>query len=466
MLPRWTGYDELRRDYIATVDIPTGIRSVRIDTSGRLADAYMLNNRTDGPIDIGFNSHIRNRPDRHAYQAFVRPDLWWNGYDGVKAGVHLNGSYMKYKHRLHFSAWLNTGMGQALPPDNTARQFDSIPGNTDTGYDPISINFRYENGTEKLLKGSSVFVHARILDGLERYGAGWRWELPNGKTEVQAELLYFIRRDSSDLTYLLYPDQWDLDRLNGALDLSLRHRYDHGRGNGDLKLELRTSAVGSGSAYSQLRGTAVNRTDLGPLQLRTRGIGQYGTGSTPTESALYLAGASPEEMMENKYVRSIGLVPYEWLGYGADVNSFQQGGGLGLRGYAGYLAPEEIDGEVVYTYRGNTGLAASGELDLDGLVRFKPGQFARYLHLDVYLFGDVGMMGYRTNRNGKEKVELAAPRADAGVGAAFTIKKWGPLVDLKPLTIRFDMPLVLSALPASESEYVAFRYVLSIGRSF
>ncbi len=52
-------------------------------------------------------------------------------------------------------------------------------------------------------------------------------------------------------------------------------------------------------------------------------------------------------MMENKYVRSIGLVPYEWLGYGADVNSFQHGGGLGLRGYAGYLAPEEIDGEVV-----------------------------------------------------------------------------------------------------------------------
>ncbi|MEZ4739918.1 MAG: hypothetical protein R2818_11335 [Flavobacteriales bacterium] len=44
--------------------------------------------------------------------------------------------------------------------------------------------------------------------------------------------------------------------------------------------------------------------------------------------------------MENKYVRSIGLVPYEWLGYGADVNSFQQGGGLGLRGYAGYLAPK------------------------------------------------------------------------------------------------------------------------------
>ncbi|MEZ4739919.1 MAG: hypothetical protein R2818_11340 [Flavobacteriales bacterium] len=112
-----------------------------------------------------------------------------------------------------------------------------------------------------------------MLDGLERYGAGWHWDLPNKKTEVQAEVLYFIRRDSSDLTYLLYPDQWDLNRLNGALDLSMLHHYDHDHGEGLLKLELRTSAVGSASAYSQLRFTAVNSTDLGPLQLRTRGSG-------------------------------------------------------------------------------------------------------------------------------------------------------------------------------------------------
>ena len=36
----------------------------------------------------------------------------------------------------------------------------------------------------------------------------------------------------------------------------------------------------------------------------------------------------------------------------------------------------------------------------------------------------------------------------------------------KPLTIRFDMPLVLSAIPAGETEHVAFRYVVGIGRSF
>jgi hypothetical protein len=76
-------------------------------------------------------------------------------------------------------------------------------------------------------------------------------------------------------------------------------------------------------------------------------------------------------------------------------------------------------------------------------------------------------MGYRTTTDlGTSQVKLALPRADAGAGAALTIKKFGPLQDIKPLTLRFDLPLVLSSLPAGESEHFAFRYVVGIGRSF
>jgi aminopeptidase N len=465
VLPRWIGYDDLQRDHVVRVDIPSGIDEVIIDPTDRLADAYKVNDRLSLPISVDLDHHVRNRPDRRVYEAFMRPDLWWNGYDGVKAGVHFNSSYMKYKHRVHFSAWLNTGMGQHLPPTNTSAALDSIPGNTDTGFDALSFNFRYENGIEKVLKGATVFVHARALDGLQRYGAGWRWDMPNGRTTAQAELLYFIRRDSSDLTYLLYPEQWELNKTNGAIDLSLRHRYTHDRGTGDLKLEMRSSAVGSASGYGQVRLTAVNVNELGPIQVRTRGFGQYGTGATPRESALYMAGASPEEMMENKYVRSIGFVPYVWLGYADGLNRFQQGGGLGLRGYAGYLAPEvdPSNGQLLFTHYGNTGISASAEIDLDGLVDWRPRKVARYLHLDIYLFGDAGSMGYR---NSKGHLELAPVRADAGAGAAFTIKRFGPLVDIKPLTIRFDVPFLITALPATEQEHMAFRYVVGIGRNF
>lgn len=466
VLPRWIGYDELQRDYIAAVNIPSGIEQVIIDPTDRLADAYKVNDHLLPPVSVQFDHHVWNRPDRKSYEAFVRPDLWWNGYDGAKVGVHLNSSYMRYKHRLHFTAWLNTGMGQSLPPGSNAR-IDSIPGNRNTAYDALAFNFRYENGTEKIVRGSSVFVQARMLDGLERYGAGWRWALPNKKTEMQASLTYLLRRDSTDLTYLLQPDQWNLGQLNGFFEVGMRHRYAYRRGEGDINLQLRNSAVGSAASYAQVRITAVNTNQLGGLEVRTRGFGQFGTGDTPRESALYLAGASPEELMENKYTRSIGFVPYDWLGYGADVNHFQHGGGLGLRGYAGYLAPEvDANGQLITTYQGNSGLSASAEVDLDGLVRLRPGKVARYLHLDVYLFGDVGVMGYRRIRTNGPELRLAEPRADAGVGAALTIKRFGPLVDIEPLTIRFDMPLLLSATPATSPDNLAFRYVVAIGRSF
>ncbi|HRH38847.1 MAG TPA: M1 family aminopeptidase, partial [Flavobacteriales bacterium] len=109
VLPRWTGFGNLRRDYTAHVDIPSGIEEVIIDTTNRLADFNKLNDRLITPVEVTFDHHVRNYPDRRTYEAFVRPDLWWNGYDGVKAGFHMNGSYMKYKHRFSLTTWLNTG---------------------------------------------------------------------------------------------------------------------------------------------------------------------------------------------------------------------------------------------------------------------------------------------------------------------------------------------------------------------
>ncbi len=457
MLPRWIGFDELQRDYYAQVDIPSGIADVRIDTTYRLGDANMLNNSLKFPFTSTFDSHIYNWPDWRTYEGFVRPDVWYNGYDGAKMGVHFHGSYLQQKHQVWFTAWLNTGLGQNLPN-----------GRVNTAYDPVSFNFRYENATEKLLHGSSVNMAARLLDGLEQYEGGFNWNVPFTRTTIYTNLKFMLRRDSTDLTYLINTDQWNLNALNSTWNTGVDHRYDWRKGNGLLSMEVRTAGIGAVDPFAQIVASATNNTRIGKLDLRTRLFAQYGSGNTPRESQLYLASASPEEMMDDKYVRSIGFVPFDWMGYGAVVNHFQQGGGLGLRGYAGYVAPTlDAEGNTILTYAGNTGAAINGELDLDGLVRFRPGKLADYLHLDVYLFGDVGTMGYRTTTElGTTQIKLATPRADAGAGAALTIKKFGPLQDIKPLTIRFDMPLVLSNIPAGETEHVAFRYVVGIGRSF
>lgn len=457
VLPRWIGYDKLQRDYVARLNVPTGIADVIIDTTYRLADSYQPNNSLKAAFDAGFDHHIRNRPDRRVYEGFVRPDLWWNGFDGAKIGVHFHSGWMRYKHKLSLTAWINTGIGQYVPV-----------GAPLVGYDPISFNLKYENGTEKLLRGSRVEVAARMLDGLERYAAAFTWDLPNRKTTLRSSIRLLLRRSLDDLRYLMFPGLWEPDALNCAWDNSVRHRYDHRSGSGNVLFNVRNSSVGSVNAFAQATLTAINESRLGRLKLHTRCLLQFGTGDTPRESQLYLAGASPEEMMENKYTRSAGFTPYDWLGYGADVNHFHAGGGLGLRGYAGYVAPElDHNGDVVLTYRGNSGGALNAELDIDGLFNLRPKATRDWLHIDAYLFGDIGSMGYReTTEAGNLRLTLAPPRADAGAGVALTIKKFWRLVDINPLTIRFDAPLVLSNLPYGEDDHFAFRYVVGINRSF
>ena len=457
VLPRWTGFDELNREHVVRVDIPSGIADVLIDTTYRLADVYQPNNSLRAPFEADFDHHLRERPDRRVYQGHVRPDLWWNGFDGAKVGVHFHSDWMRYKHKLWVSAWVNTGLGQYLPE-----------GAPRVGYDPIGFNIRYENGTEKLLRGSSVEVGARVLDGLERYSVGFNYRLPNDRTSIQTSVRYMLRRNADDARYLIHPSEWNIGALNATWDNTLKHRYSYGSGKGSLMFTTRNSAVGSAQAFAQVSLSATNETDIARLQLRTRVFAQFGTGNTPIESQLYLAGASPEEMMENKYTRSAGFVPYEEAGYGTRLSHFHAGGGLGLRGYAGYLAPDATaDDLILLTYRGNSGAAFNAELDVDDLIRLRPGFTRRWLHIDAYLFGDVGSMGYREVTDaGTTRLLAATPRMDAGAGLAFTIKKFGPLVDIKPLTIRFDVPAFLSNIPAGESDHFAFRYVIGINRSF
>jgi len=226
----------------------------------------------------------------------------------------------------------------------------------------------------------------------------------------------------------------------------------------------------------------VNRNNLGKkLKFNTRFFMQYGTGKYwPSESQLYLAGASPEELMDNKFTRSQGFFPMEWVGYGASTNHFHAGGGLNLRGYAGYLAPEGLpDGNIRFAYKGVSGASFNAELEFEQLFKRKRYSKFAYRHygflkfsywlkttfkLNMYLFGDIGLINYN---NYYEDLALSDFRADAGLGTALTIRRWGPLQTVNPLTIRFDMPLFLNRIPATDNgEFVKFRWIIGISRAF
>lgn len=457
ILPRWFGWDNIQKTYTATVTVPGGISNVIIDPSNRLADVNMLDNSHVFPATYNFASQIYNTPDWKQYEVLYRPELWYNGYDGLKLGFAVNGSHMNYRHVFDATIWFNTGILQNrewLQPEAYINKFDNI-----------NYRINYRTATDKFIKGSGIFLSARSLDGLDAYIAGFDKKSASGKDKFSVFWKSMIRKSNHDLNYLLHRDEWLPDMLNNTVNLGYEHTYSYKKGNGRINAGLRSSALHSDYDFAQASVSAVNKNDLGKININTRTFIGYGTGrNTPRESYFFAAGASPEELMENKFTRSMGFFPPDWAGFGPTTNHFHHGGGLNLRGYAGYLMPDaDKDGMLHYTYRGTAGASVNAEIEFQELVKLNPKFLKNSLKLATYLFGDAGIMNY--NEPGDD-LKLGNIRADAGVGTALTIQRWGNLQTVKPLTVRFDMPLFLNRIPATDQDHFQFRWILGVNRAF
>ena len=454
VLPKWTGFGDLNKTHKVEINIPEGIKKVEIDPTHRLADVNMLNNTTASAIDFEFDSQIRNRSDWRLYEIFARPDIWYNGYDGFKFGVHLNGSHFNLNHKFNLYLWANSGLAQwDVPSDVKLNEFM-----------PISVLFDYKTSLSRYWKNSNIDFSGRILDGL--YNAELGLEKQNRKKTTTFRVYYraLYRQQDRDIAYLLNRSTWEADMWNNSFNLEVKHTYRYQSGKGELNVGLRSSSLGSDYDYHQLKLEALNNTNLWRLKLNTRFFAQLGTGSNwAPESQLYLAGANPEEMMYNKFTRSAGIFPSEWATIQESSNHLHAGGGLNLRGYVGYLAPENVDGDIVLAYAGNSGASINAELEFDEIFGLRPWWTKNWLDIDLYIFGDIGLIS--TNQPGDD-FTFAAPRADAGIGTTITIKEWGVLEKAKPLTIRFDMPFFLNRTPALDPEPWAFRWIIGINQAF
>lgn len=462
ILPKWTGWNKLNPVYKARVNIPGGIRDIRIDTTLRLADVNLLNSSKKLPVKIYFDSQVKNLPEWDTYEVYFRPDLWYNGFDGIKVGAHMNGNYMDYRHKFNVSIWFNPGL--------LTNQF--IDDHYLNQNDILSFRFEYSTPADRISRKSNINFSVKSLDGLHAciIGADKKWD--RNRNELYFYIKSMYRKDSTDLIYLLYPDEWETGRYNNTINLGVARKFRYGSGNCNIDLHLRSATLLSDYDYSFITLSAINRLKISKLGFGTRIIMQYGTGTDiPRESALYLAGANPEEMMDNKYTRAIGFFDNNWdnnydnnwIGHGEALQGFHHGGGLNLRGYSGYLVVEEVmDNKYIFAYKGYSGIAANAEMEFGRLVNPLPKSVRRWLGFDMYLFGDAGVI----NINSVNKdIVFCDLRVDAGIGAALTVKKWGPLQKVKPLTIRFDAPVFLNRPPA-EQEYLQFRWVVGVNRAF
>lgn len=455
VLPKWYGWDKLHPSYSATIHIPDGIDNIKIDTSLRLADINMLNNSKKFPIKVRFDSRIYNRPLWDQYELKVRPDIWYNSYDGIKTGIHLEGNYFNYQHIFAISGWLNTAIAQS--------QLEA-PVEINK-HDQFSFIAAYETPLDKLINNTTIKLKACELDGLSSYSV-FLEKLSNSKS-----LLFYtgyksmIRHTSNDLDYLLYPGEWISSYWNNSLKSGMTFYYSKRNYYGQINLELAGSSLWSDYNFSSLILKNIDHWTTGKLTWHTRTFFQYTTGTDiANESALFLAGSNPEEMMDNKFLRARGFVPDEWLDYNASTNHLHNGGGLNLRGFAGYLVPYNYSNATQhYLYKGSSGASISIECDLNRLIDFKPSFTRNWLGLCPYLFVDAGVI----NTNAiDDDLLLSDLKSDAGVGIALTIKKWGPLETAPPFTIRADFPLLLNPTPAEEKDNFKFRWLIGISRSF
>jgi len=478
VLPKWTGWGKLHETYTARIQAPNGVKRVMIDTSMRFADINMMDNyKTRGlpvspqAVKMQFDGGMNTPTDRKHYRAGIRPDAWWNPIDGIKAGLHFEGNYFATLYKLDAGIWWNTHLLQG----------DDYKSFTNEGYydryKPVNYSVNYSSPLSRKIPRLQLQLNSRYLDGLWYHRAGFNWE-QSTKNLIQIWGQMMWRPTDNDQNYLFDPLEWSSvpGRKNNSLNVAWTHSYNYLHGNGRYTLSARAPFLQKDAlpfTYSYAQLEAVNTNMLDRLEIRTRIFGRFGLGrQMPWESMLYMAGASPEQQMEDKYTRSIGFTPDDWRGTSVyDVNHWQQGGGLNLRGYAGYYAPDEHNNGLLTGYKGRSGASVNVEVGISNYLQWRPRLTRNWLHADIYAFGDAGFMelsNYATYnfRVTSPTSTWSTLHADAGAGCAFTIKKWGVFEKAKPLTLRIDFPVFLNRPPYGNSQYAALRYVVGINRAF
>lgn len=454
VLPKWYGWGKLNPEYEVEIVAEGGIKNIIIDPSKRLADINPLDNSKLFPYSVNFYPEFKNPPKRSEYEILARPDVWWNRYDGVKVGARFRGNYLNKKHVVDASMWFNTGMGQSAY-DTTVRIGK---------FDQISYRLIYQTILPNISKKLTVNILASQLDGLHKYHVNFSKRSRDNKHLFQFEVKSIFKSSINQFNYALYPNEWNLRKANNSLNFGYVTNYSTGKGDGKTKIDYRSSGFFSHYDYDYL--TVENKLNfrIRGFNLKTRVFLFGGLGSNwAPESMLYLAGSNPEDLSDNKFTRSEGVFSRDNAGFGNNINTFHAGGGLNLRGYAGYLAPEQVGNTQYSTYKGTNGASINLEIEFDNYLGINQLFWKRFINIKTYAFADAGMIDVY---NSTEHISIAKPKADAGLGMALTIKKFYRLNAVKPFTIRADFPILLNRVPNINPEYFSYRWIIGINRAF
>ena len=466
ILPMWRGWGKLNRTYNATISPGEPIKYVQIDSSGRLADVYRIDNKSNGINHIYFDKGIAPPLDFKTYYIGLRPDIWWNPVDGLKIGAAFNQTYVKKQHNLDGAFWFNSGLLH-----NTDLKSD--PNTFYTTLFSYTLDYNHQLG-----KGKSIEYHSRINDGISSDVFTYIQKKQSNSWFIQLKFLSSYMENNLFFHETPLVQQADYRHAfankNHTVNMGYEHSFNKGRLNGKWNVKLRTPFLFSDVNYMGLQFESVQTLRIFGSKLKSRfyaatlATGNSQTQQVPLESQIFLGGANFEDMLDNKFTRTAGYIPQSMLWGATPGGNFQLGGGLNLRGYAGYLAPVVAakSGDVSYLFAGNSGVSGSFEYSISDYFKIKSNKINRYMRTHIYAFSDVGVLSALQLQEFGKGIESPAPfRMDAGIGSTFTVNRWGKRTAIKPFTIRVDLPVFLNRPPADQ-DYLAFRWLIGIGKSF
>ncbi len=425
---------EERKEYVASVELPTKPKSVEINPDQRLLDVNRLNNYfvpgLPSPLPkLRFDYNYLNKYNPvpvDAYQFLFNPSFWYNDVDGLKSGLRLKGSYLEWSHNSNLALWMG----------------------------PMSGRFHYDVSWKEpsFWLGPVTYLNLRSFYSEGRQGEEASLEKVNLRIPGYRE--YFEPQGSrygvGIYTYRLKSERWLPPAISwdsGDLNLIKAHylgmfpgRYYDQEFSAEFSTDFYRTDFNLHKLWLEYKG----ELDLKISQVWSWRVSfGYANGKLPVQDRFYLASASPLEEFANSWYRSRGSLPNKWREEG---NLYMPGGG-NVRGYTEMI----LSGQKLFSL--NFKWAFPNYLKL--IPARVPYLSEQINSLKWDLFYDFGSVW-----NSDDPPPWKDFFHDAGIGLVYEI----PYLDqiFSDSRVRLDFPFWLDKPQVGEKHF-KFRWLFSMG---
>ena len=163
---------------------------------------------------------------------------------------------LNHHHLFDINLWLNTGQ---LQDENIINK---------ENYDLYSYILNYNTNLDNYMKYARIKLNSTFIAGLHSNSMSFSKYTLDKKTEIKIGLLSYYRTKAEN--YMLYPQLWNVNKLNNRIDLSLEHKYNFNEISGKIELSTISSALFSDYNYNKFILENTNNTSIFDLGLKSK----------------------------------------------------------------------------------------------------------------------------------------------------------------------------------------------------